>query len=225
MLLDVEHKHARKMSYRWLIFNAVLQVLCLLGITFTIFLFPLVVYINIKNQKVKMGVYHIEVSEYDFEIFDFGPSSSICDDVMVENQTSCNQFKKMFGGNIILLCSLIFSFIFNFASVWNVVFTVRNRSQDLTSLYSGFAFLFSFAGIISWFIFALIAVRFVNTMTFGFWNLLIISLVQWLCYLHNRHYVTLFNKSNFYRQMLESEELKDSLHADSREILGQNDSD
>lgn len=46
MLLDVEHKHARKMSYRWLIFNAILQVLCLLGITLTIFLFPLIVYIN-----------------------------------------------------------------------------------------------------------------------------------------------------------------------------------
>ena len=46
MLLDVEHKHARKMSYRWLIFNAILQVLCLLGITFIVFLFPLVVYIN-----------------------------------------------------------------------------------------------------------------------------------------------------------------------------------
>ena len=46
ILLDVEHKHARKMSYRWLIFNAILQVLCLLGITLTIFLFPLIVYIN-----------------------------------------------------------------------------------------------------------------------------------------------------------------------------------
>ena len=46
ILLDVEHKHARKMSYRWLIFNAILQVLCLLGITLTIFVYPLIVYMN-----------------------------------------------------------------------------------------------------------------------------------------------------------------------------------
>ena len=113
----------------------------------------------------------------------------------------------MFFGNIILLCSLVLSFSFNLAALWNVAITVRHRSQDLTSVYSGFASFFSFAGIVTWFIFALIAVRFVNTMTLGVWFLLFTAAIQFICYLHNRHYVNLFNKSAFYRQMLETDEL------------------
>ena len=116
-----------------------------------------------------MGVYHILVNGNNFSIFEFGPNSSICVDAMAANPNSCNQFKQMFGGNLILLCSLIFSFIFDLAAVLNLVFTVRNQPYALKSLYSGFAFLFSFAGIISWFIFAIIAVQFLSMMTLGFW--------------------------------------------------------
>ena len=125
----------------------------------------------------------------------------------------------MFWGNIILLAFLIISFLFDAAAVWNVAFTIRNRSKDLTSVYSGFAAFFSFAGIITWFIFAWLAVKFFETMTFGVWFLLFTAAIQFVCYLHNRHYVNLFNKSIFYRQMLETEELEKGPLQESQEIF------
>ena len=106
-----------------------------------------------------MGVIHISIADtIEYSTFDFGPRSDICQNELALNEDSCKKFKTLFGGNIILLVSLVISFFFNLAAVWNVAITIRNRSKDLTSLYSGFAAFFSFAGIATWFIFALIAV-------------------------------------------------------------------
>lgn len=127
----------------------------------------------------------------------------------------------MFPGNVILLTFLLISFLFTVAAVWNLSITIRNRSNELTSVYSGFAVFFSFTGIMTWFIFALIAVQFVNTMTFGVWFLLVTAMIQFVCYVHNRYYVGVFNKSTFYRQMLDTDELKKGpLSYRSQELLG-----
>ena len=82
MLIDEEHKHARKMSYRWLVFNAIFQAACLLLICLTIFLFPLIDYTNDQEQDVTMGVLDLIVDDSHYEIFQFRPKSSICEQQM-----------------------------------------------------------------------------------------------------------------------------------------------
>ena len=62
MLIDEEHKHARIMSYRWLVFNAIFQGICLILITLTIFLFDLIDYDDSNGNDIAMGVIHIQVN-------------------------------------------------------------------------------------------------------------------------------------------------------------------
>ena len=82
MLIDEEHKHARKMSYRWLVFNGIFQVACLLLICLTIFLFQLIDYTNDQGQDITMGVIDLKVDDLDYDIFQFRPRSSICEQEM-----------------------------------------------------------------------------------------------------------------------------------------------
>ena len=76
-----------------------------------------------------------------------------------------------------MLVCLILSWVFDFAAVWNLTITIRNRSKELRSIYSGLATFFSFSGIVTWFVFALITVEFVETMTFGVWILISVALI------------------------------------------------
>lgn len=69
LLIDEEHKHARKMSYRWLVFNAIFQAACLLLICLTIFLFPLIDYTNDQEQDVTMGVLDLRIDDKHYDIF------------------------------------------------------------------------------------------------------------------------------------------------------------
>lgn len=93
MMIDEEHKHARTMSYRWLVFNAILQSVCLLGIAFTIFLFDLIRYKTTDGADVNMGVITIIIrtqdrgsghSEYHYHTLNFRPRSDICSDELAQ---------------------------------------------------------------------------------------------------------------------------------------------
>lgn len=138
---------------------------------------------------------------------------------MADFSKPCDLFKDLFGGNIALICCLVLSFIFDAAAVWNLAITIKNHTKVLTSVYSGLAAFFSFAGIFTWFIFAWSNIGFVYTMTFGVWFLLSTAAIQFICYLINRYYVNVFNKSAFFRQILETEELEKGPLQESTEIF------
>ena len=114
----------------------------------------------------------------------------------------------MFFGNLVLTFTLFLSWCFEVISLWKLSWMIRNRSiKQMSALFSGFAVFFSVAGIVTWFIFALIAVQFVDTMSFGVWLLFTIALLQFMCYLHCRYYVRIFNDAAFFRQVLGTDEL------------------
>ena len=117
----------------------------------------------------------------------------------------------MFYGNLALLLSLILSWGFDLVSVWKLSWMIRSRSKEISAQYSGWAAFFSVAGITTWFVFAWLAVEFLDTMSFGVWLLISTSLMQFFCYLHNRYYVRMFNDSAFYRQVLGTDELNSNM--------------
>ena len=153
--------------------NAVWQGYCLLAICLTVFLFDLIK-VKENGRRVSMSVLYTDFNGLtSLPLIDFRPKSDICDEKLHDYPATCEDCKKMFFGNITLICSLALSWFFDAAAVWNLSITIRNRSKELTSIYSGFAAFFSLAGISAWLIFAFISVRFLDTMTWGLWFLLL----------------------------------------------------
>ena len=62
LLIDEEYKHTVKISYRWLIFNAILQSICLLTICIVIFLLDLIQVIE-NGYQVHISVLYLEVED------------------------------------------------------------------------------------------------------------------------------------------------------------------
>lgn len=115
---------------------------------------------------------------------------------------TCDEYESMIIANAILIVCLVLSFCFEVAAVINLSVTIRKKSQQLTSVYSGFAALFSFGSIFIWFCFAISVFSFVDMMTWGLWFLVLTALTQFLCYLHSKYYCAMFNKASAFRHML-----------------------
>ena len=98
---------------------------------------------------------------------------------------------------------MVISWAFQAMTVYNLLVTLRHNIEGLKSVYSGFAVFFMFSGIVVWFISALCATGFVDTMTFGVWFMFTTTLLAFLSYLNKRYYVVRFSKAAFTQQILE----------------------
>ena len=112
---------------------------------------------------------------------------------------------KLSAGNIVLLICLLLSWTFTLLSAVVMYRTLRHGVKELGACFSGTACCFSFIGILTWYIFALAEAPFGATMTVGVWFMLLTSFAQLISYIFKRHYVSKFNKSAIYRQILANE--------------------
>ena len=149
LLIDEEHRRTRFLSYRWLIFNAVLQSVCFLTIITVIFLDFIVSEDDGKFAKV--GILHMESAKDDdrVSVFKFAPGKNPCSTgTLVQIPNLCQAYKKIFWANMTLLVFLIISMFFDAAAVYSLARTIRTRSSTLNATKSGLATLFTSTGFL-----------------------------------------------------------------------------